>query len=211
METRGQIIVPIVLPQAKMGGSTGSTWHWRWWNAPHSRKVELFFLKLFLIGFAGLLWGWPWHPWWPRSAPSPKVQPRGFACIPLTWAASSLLLLFLYFYFYFPLCHFPPPFSPTFCLHADKFLCFTPLKTPPSSRISLLSELCVLSVLQPSLVFFHTLPKTHTVLSVVQKLFSRCKIKRWKLSPFAIPLLLIYWHLISTLNKTAILLPASKG
>ena len=49
--------------------------------------------------------------------------------------------------------------SPTFSLHADKFLCFTSPKTPSSSWMSHLSELCSLSVLQLTLILsFHILP-----------------------------------------------------
>ena len=49
--------------------------------------------------------------------------------------------------------------SPTFSLHADKFLCFTSPKTPSSSWMSHLSDLCSLSVLQLTLILsFHILP-----------------------------------------------------
>lgn len=49
--------------------------------------------------------------------------------------------------------------SPTFSFHADKFLCFTSPKTPSSSWMSHLSELCSLSVLQLTLILsFHILP-----------------------------------------------------
>lgn len=49
--------------------------------------------------------------------------------------------------------------SPTFSLHADKYLCFTSRKTPSSSWMSHLSELCSLSVLQLTLILsFHILP-----------------------------------------------------
>ena len=68
---------------------------------------------------------------------------------------SSVHLASLFFLLY----HFFFSVSPTFSLHADKFLCFTSPKTPSSSWMSHLSELCSLSVLQLTLILsFHILP-----------------------------------------------------
>lgn len=72
--------------------------------------------------------------------PSQEQLAVGFACLLLVRVLNAPLTC----WFGLPFSIVPLfSFSPTFSLHADKFLCFTSPKTPSSSWMSPLSELCI--------------------------------------------------------------------
>lgn len=90
---------------------------------------------------------WSRHGWASTDHPPPRVQLAvRFASMSASCLCFKCCSPLLVLSSFFPLCHFFF-LSPTFCLHADKFLCFTSPKTPSSSWMSHLSALH-LSVLQ---------------------------------------------------------------
>lgn len=157
---------------------------------------------------------------WPRPALVQAAEEGLPRCRRRRWdfpgfvpACMSYTALICLIFFLFPFS-IAPLFLFYLLFHTDKFLCFTPPKTPPSSWMSYLSELCICLLSSWPRFLFSSRPpegQAQTVLSIVQKQFTQCKINTVRH-----PCLLFFFSLfidifVSTLNKTTVLLHASRG
>lgn len=134
-----------VLSSAKMNDFMGKTL-----NILKAVFSVTFVFKFCIWIFLKVGPGWPpgHRCWWPCAPEDGRgwTCPKGVAGSEFCMSAACLdfecWFHLLVWFSFFPLCHFFS-LSPTFCLHADKFLCFTSPKTPSSSWMPHLSELCL--------------------------------------------------------------------